>query len=90
VFCKLVYRFLNWTQLFIRQAKQSCKNPSWRTIPKILVKTKLPTISTRSSKSGNDGSLLEIKEEELWVGSGYLSNDGETKGRSDLMSHKDV
>jgi hypothetical protein len=34
--------------------------------------------------------LLEIKEEELWVGSGYLSNEGETKGRSDFMSHRDA
>jgi len=33
---------------------------------------------------------LEIKEEKLWVGSGYLSNERETKGRSNLMSHKDV
>jgi len=32
--------------------------------------------------------LLEIKEEELWVGGGYFSNEGETKGRSDFMSHK--
>jgi hypothetical protein len=55
-----------------------------------MLETKLPIISTRSLKSGNDGSLLEIKEEELWVGSGYLSNQGETKGRSDFMSHKDV
>jgi hypothetical protein len=54
-----------------------------------LVETKFPTISI-SSASGNDGSLLEIKEEKLWVGSGYLSNEGETKGRSDFMSHKDV
>jgi hypothetical protein len=45
---------------------------------------------SKSSESGNDGSLLEIKEEELWVGSGYLSNEGETKGRSDFMSHRDV
>jgi hypothetical protein len=55
-----------------------------------MVETKFSTISTRSSESGNDGSLPEIKKEELWVGSGYLSNEGETKGRSDLMSHKDV
>jgi hypothetical protein len=55
-----------------------------------MVETKLLTISTRSSESGNDASLLEIKEEELWVGSGYLSNEGETTGRSDLMSHKNV
>jgi len=41
-----------------------------------------PINSTRSSKSGKDGSLLEIKQEELWVGSGCLSNEGETKGRS--------
>jgi hypothetical protein len=34
--------------------------------------------------------LLEIKEEELWVGCGDLSNEGETKGRSNFMSHKDV
>jgi len=34
--------------------------------------------------------LPKIKEEELWVGSGYLSNEGETKGRSDFMSHIDV
>jgi hypothetical protein len=45
---------------------------------------------SRSSKSGNDGSLLEIKEEELWMGSGYFSNEGETKGRSDFMSDRDV
>ncbi len=45
---------------------------------------------SRSKKNGNDGSLLEIKEEELWVGSGYLSNEGETKGRSDFMSHRDA
>jgi hypothetical protein len=45
---------------------------------------------SRNSKRGNDGSLLEIKEEKLWVGSGYLCNEGETKGRSDFMSHKDV
>jgi hypothetical protein len=55
-----------------------------------LLETKLLTIFTRSSKGGNDGSLLKIKEEELWVGSRYLSNEGETKGRSYLMSHKDV
>jgi hypothetical protein len=34
--------------------------------------------------------LLEIKEKELWVGSGYLSNERETKAKSDFMSHKDV
>lgn len=56
-----------------------------------MVKTKLITIYVRSSKSGNDGNLLEIKEdEELWVGSGYFSNERENKGRSDLMSHRDV
>jgi len=55
-----------------------------------LLETKLPTIFTRTSKSGNDGSLLEIKEEELWVGNGYFSNEGETKGTSNLMSHRDV
>jgi len=55
-----------------------------------MVETKLPIVFTRSSKSGNDESLLEIKEEELWVGSGYFSNEGETTSRSDLMSHKDV
>jgi len=65
-------------------------NPNWKTIPKIMVETKLPIVSTRSSKSGNDGTLLEIKEEELWVGNGYLSNEGETKGRNDLMNHKYV
>jgi len=31
---------------------------------RILLETKLPTVFTRSSKSGNDGGLLEIKEEE--------------------------
>jgi hypothetical protein len=56
-----------------------------------LVKTKLPTNSVRSSKHGNDGSWLEIiKKEELWVGNGYLSNERETKGKSNLMSHRDV
>jgi hypothetical protein len=55
-----------------------------------MVETKLLNVSTRSSESGNDTSLLEIKEEELWVGSGYLSNEGETTCRSDLMSHKNV
>jgi hypothetical protein len=56
-----------------------------------LLKTKLPTNYIRSSKRGNDGSLLEIKEEEeLWVGNGYLSNERETKGKSNLMSHRDV
>jgi hypothetical protein len=56
-----------------------------------LVKTKLPTNSARSSKRGNDGSWLEIiKKEELWVGNGYLSNERETKGKSNLMSHRDV
>jgi hypothetical protein len=55
-----------------------------------MLETKLPIISIKNLESGNDGSLLEIKEEELWVGNGYLSNQGETKGRSDLMSHKDV
>jgi hypothetical protein len=56
-----------------------------------LVKTKLLIIYVRRFKSGNDGSLLEIKEEEeLWLGSGYLSNERETKSRSDFMSHKNV
>jgi hypothetical protein len=55
-----------------------------------MLETKPLIVSTKSSKSGNDGSLLEIKEEELWVGSGYISNEGETKGRSNFMSHKDV
>jgi len=56
-----------------------------------LLKTKLPTNSTKSSESGNDESLLKIKEEEkLWVVNGYFSNERETKGRSDFMSHKDV
>jgi hypothetical protein len=55
-----------------------------------LIETKLPIVFARSSKSGNDGSLLEIKEEKLWVGSGYMSNEGETKGTSDFMSHKHV
>ncbi len=77
-------------QILTRQAKQSYKNPSWRTIPKIMVETKLPIVSPRSSKTENDGNLLEIKEEELWVGIGYLSYEGETIGRIDLMSHKDV
>jgi hypothetical protein len=43
-----------------------------------------------SSENGNDGNLLEIKKEELWVGSGYLSNEGENKGRNRFMSHIDV
>jgi hypothetical protein len=30
-----------------------------------MLKTKLPIISARSLESGNDGSLLEIKEEEF-------------------------
>jgi hypothetical protein len=55
-----------------------------------MLETKPPIVSIRSSKSGNDGSLLEIKEKGLWVGSGYLSNEGETKGRSNFMSHRDV
>jgi hypothetical protein len=56
-----------------------------------LVKTKFLTIYVRSSKSGNDGNLLEIKDDKkLWVGSGYLLNEGETKGRNDLMSHRNV
>jgi hypothetical protein len=55
-----------------------------------MLEIKLPIIFVRSLESGNDGSLLEIKEEKLWVGNGYLSNEGETKGRSDFMSHKDV
>jgi hypothetical protein len=55
-----------------------------------MLDTKLPIIFVKNLKSGNDGSLLKIKEEELWVGNGYLSNQGETKGRSDFMSHKDV
>jgi hypothetical protein len=55
-----------------------------------MLETKLPIISSRSLESGNDGSLLEIKEEELWVGGEYLSNEGETKGRSDFISHTDV
>jgi hypothetical protein len=56
-----------------------------------LLETKLPTVFTRISKGGSDGSLLKIKEkEELWVGSGYLSNERKTKGTNDLMSHKDV
>jgi 2C-methyl-D-erythritol 2,4-cyclodiphosphate synthase len=56
-----------------------------------LLKTKLPINFARSSKRGNDGSLLEIKEEEeLWVGNVYLSNEKETKGKSDLMNHRDV
>jgi hypothetical protein len=45
---------------------------------------------SRSSKSGNDGNLLEMKEEELWVGSGYVSNEEETKGRNDFMNNIDV
>jgi hypothetical protein len=56
-----------------------------------LLKTKLPTNSAKSLKCGNDGNLLEIKlRKELWVGNGYLSNERETKGKSDLMSHRDV
>jgi len=55
-----------------------------------MLETKLLIIFTRSSKSGNDESLLEIKEDELLVGSGYLSNEGETKGRSNFMSHTNV
>jgi hypothetical protein len=55
-----------------------------------MLETKLPIISIKNLESGNDGSLLEIKEEELWVGNGHLSNQRETKGRSNLMSHKDV
>jgi len=51
-----------------------------------MVETKFLTVFTRSLESGNDGSLLEIKEEELWVGSGYLSNEGETIGRSEWGS----
>ncbi len=55
-----------------------------------MVKTKLPTNSARSSKRGYDGSWLEIiKKEELWVGNGYLSNERETKGKSNLMSHRE-
>jgi hypothetical protein len=55
-----------------------------------MVETKLPIVSTISSKTGNDGNFLEIKEEELWMGIGYLSNEGETIGRIDVMSHKYV
>jgi len=77
-------------QILTTQAKQSYKNPSWRTIPKIMVETKLPIVSTSSSKTGNDGNLLEIIKKKLWVGIGYLSNEGETIGRIDLMNHKDV
>jgi hypothetical protein len=33
-----------------------------------LLKTKLPTVFTRRSKSGNDGSLLKIKENRRVVG----------------------
>jgi hypothetical protein len=56
-----------------------------------LVKTKFLTTYVRSLKSGNDGSLLEIKKDEkLWLGSGYLLNEGKTKGRNDLMSNKNV
>jgi hypothetical protein len=55
-----------------------------------MVETKLPIVYPRSSKTENDGNLLEIKEEELWVGIGYLSYEGETISRIDLMSHKDV
>jgi hypothetical protein len=36
-----------------------------------LLETKLPTNYAKTSKSGNDGSLLEIEEkEQLWVGNG--------------------
>ncbi len=36
-----------------------------------MLETKLPTNYAKTSKSGNDGSLLEIEEEEqLWVGNG--------------------
>jgi hypothetical protein len=55
-----------------------------------MVETKLPIVYPRSSKTENDGNLQEIKEEELWVGIGYLSYEGETISRIDLMSHKDV
>jgi hypothetical protein len=56
-----------------------------------LLETKLPINFTISSKNGNDGSLLEIKKlKKLWVGNGYLSNERETKGKSYLMSHRDV
>jgi len=55
-----------------------------------MVETKLPIVYPKSSKTKNDGNLLEIKEEKLWVGIGYLSYEGETIGRIDLMSHKDV
>jgi len=56
-----------------------------------LLKTKLPTNYAKSFNCGNDGNLLEIKlKKELWVGNGYLSNERETKGKSDLMSHRDV
>jgi hypothetical protein len=51
-----------------------------------MLETKLPIVSAKNSKNGNDGSLLEIKKEELWVGSGYLSNEGQTKGKSNFMS----
>jgi hypothetical protein len=69
-------------QLLIKKAKHNSKNPNWKITPKILIETKLPTVFTRSLKSGNDGSLLEIKEEELWVGSGYLSNEREPKAQA--------
>jgi hypothetical protein len=55
-----------------------------------MLETKLPIIFVKNVESGNDGSLLKINEKELWVGNGYLSNQGETKGRSDFMNHKDV
>jgi hypothetical protein len=51
----------------------------------------LPAIFTRSSKSGNDGSLLEFfLKKKLWVGNGYLSNEEEIQGKNNLMNHKDV
>ncbi len=77
-------------QLLTRYAKWSYKNPSWKTTTKIMLETKLPIIFVKNVESGNDGSLLKINEKELWVGNGYLSNQGETKGRSDFMNHKDV
>jgi hypothetical protein len=56
-----------------------------------MVENKLLNVSTRSSESENDWSLLEInKKKELWVGNGYLSNEGETTSRSNLISHKHV
>jgi len=55
-----------------------------------MLETKLPIVFAKNSKSGNDGSLLEIKKEKLWVGNGYLSNEGQTKGKSNFMSCKDV